>query len=261
MAQSLPVAIDPQLVGSGAVAGIYSTYALAKRPNLPTMSIMGVSTEDGTIVLPETAFQYWPESIQDTMEIGWEFTALPATSHPLAHWTQNGGRTINFEVTFARDMQYDPKASFLAPFIKADPDTEGVKEYNGNPDYMIKYLRAFAHPETMLDGTVLSPPICYVHLQGSSIGADGSDAFAGVMISCDVTYKRFGVDGDGKQGYTRLASVSLSFKEVIQNPTTPGEYKYHSMDTLFADGAVAVARNVDANTSLRQPMKPPFPTP
>lgn len=153
MAGSIPIVLDPQLIGSGAIAGVYASYALSSLGELPQMSIMGVSSTDGAVLLEETVFQYWPESIADSIEIGWEFKSLPATSHPLAHWTQNGGRSISFEVTFARDMQYDPKPH---AFLKADPNASGVKEYNGNPDYMIKYLRAFVHPETRDDGTVLS---------------------------------------------------------------------------------------------------------
>tara|TARA_Y100000310_G_scaffold171648_1_gene171842 strand:- start:282 stop:1040 length:759 start_codon:yes stop_codon:yes gene_type:complete len=252
MAQSLPIVIDPNLIGSGAVAGVYLSYALGRDPSLPKMSILGMSTTSGEVILSETGFQYWPETIEDSIEIGWEFTSLPATSHGLAHWTQNGGRTITFEVTFARDMQYNPKPHV---FLSADPDSEGVKPYNGNPDYMIKYLRAFAHPETKADGTVLSPPVAFVNLEGSSIGADGGDSFAGVMTQCDVSYKRFTKDSDGTS-FTRLATVSLAFKEVIQNPSQPGKFQYHNLDT-YKGGMDVVSRNIKSNTPSPS-MKYPF---
>lgn len=243
MAQSIPIVLDPQLIGSGAIAGVYGAYLLAGDNRLPQMSIMGVSSSNGTVLLDETVFQYWPESISDSIEIGWEFSALPATSHGLAHWTQNGGRTISFEVTFARDMQYDPKPH---AFLQANPDTDGVKQYNGNPDYMIKYLRAFAYPEKKPDGTVLSPPIAFVNLSGSKIGAYGDDVFAGVMTSCEVAYKRISTDQSG-EGFTRLATINLSFKEVIQNPANPGEFNFHYLDT-YQDGMNAVSRGIKSNT-------------
>lgn len=226
MAQSFPIVIDPNLLGSGAVAGVGLQYALNSVPNLPKMSILGVSSSSGEEKLPETRFQYWPESIEDSIEVGWEFTSLPATSHGLAHWTQNGGRTITFEATFARDMQYNPKPHM---FLSADPKATGVKQFNGTPDYMIKYLRAFVHPERKKDGTVLSPPIAHVHLAGTSIGADGSDIFKGVMTQCDVSYKRISADGDDS-GFTRLAVISLSFREVIQDPKSK-KFNYHYLDT------------------------------
>jgi hypothetical protein len=252
MAGSIPIVLDPQLIGSGAIAGVYASYALSSLGELPQMSIMGVSSTDGAVLLEETVFQYWPESIADSIEIGWEFKSLPATSHPLAHWTQNGGRSISFEVTFARDMQYDPKPH---AFLKADPNASGVKEYNGNPDYMIKYLRAFVHPETRDDGTVLSPPLAFVNLSGSRISADGGDSFAGVMTTCDVTYKRISTDSSG-EGFTRLATVSLAFKEVVQNPSAPGEYGFHTLDT-YLQGAQRVSNGIGANTAGGG-MKRPF---
>lgn len=243
MAQSIPIVLDPRLLGNAAVAGVYGAYALSGDNGLPPMSIMGVSSLDGRVMLEETAFQYMPESVSDSIEIGWEFSTLPATSHGLAHWTQNGGRTISFEVTFARDMQFEPKPH---AFVRADPNADGVKQYNGNPDFMIKYLRAFVHPERQADGTVLSPPIAYVNLPGSRIGPRGEDVFAGVMTSCEVAYKRLSVDGSG-EGFTRLASVNLSFKEVIQNPQKPGEYDYHYFDT-YETGMNNTSRGVGSNT-------------
>ena len=247
MAQSFPIVIDPNLVGSGAIAGVYLNYALASAGELPKMSIMGISSNSGDPLLKEMDFQYWPESIEDSIEIGWEFINLPATSHGLAHWTQNGGRTITFEVTFARDMQYNPKSH---AFLSANPDQDGVKQFNGNPDFMIKYLRAFAYPERTKDGSVLSPPIAIVQLTGSSIGADGSDIFKGVMTQCDVSYKRISPDGDGK-GFTRMATVSLSFREVVQDPKKKGVYDFHYYNTYKgAMDNMATERKPKVGTSL-----------
>lgn len=243
MAGSIPIVLDPQLIGSGAVAGVYGAYALASLERLPPMSIMGVSSSTGEVVIEETSFQYWPESISDSIEIGWEFKSTPATSHGLAHWTQNGGRSISFEVTFARDMQFTPKPH---AFLTADPNTEGVREYNSNPDYMIKLLRAFCYPEQMADGTVLSPPIAHVNLAGSSIGIRGDDLFIGVMTSCEVNYKRISPDGSGG-GFTRLATINLGFKEVIQDPSTPGAFDFHYLDTVKS-GMDKTARGIKANT-------------
>jgi hypothetical protein len=243
MSGSIPIVLDPQLIGSGAVAGVYGAYALASLERLPPMTIMGVSSSTGEVLIEETAFQYMPESIADSLEIGWEFKNAPATSHGLAHWTQNGGRSITFEVTFGRDMQYTPKAH---AFLTADPNATGVREYNGNPDYMIKLLRSFCYPERQSDGTVLSPPIAYVNLVGSSIGVRGEDMFIGVMTSCEVTYKRISGDGAGG-GYTRLATASLGFKEVVQDPKNPGQFDFHYHDTLKA-GMDKVSRGVGANT-------------
>ena len=241
MAGSIPIVLDPQLIGSGAVAGVYGAYALSSVERLPEMTIMGISSNNGEPVIEETAFQYWPESISDSIEIGWEFKNAPATSHGLAHWTQNGGRTISFEVTFARDMQFQPKRHAL---LQADPNTEGVREYNGNPDYMIKLLRAFCYPEQLPDGTVLSPPIAAVNLSGSSIGAEGEDIFYGVMTSCEVAYKRISADGSG-EAFTRLATVNLAFKEVIQDPRTR-TFNFHYLDTL-KNGMDQVSRTRGSN--------------
>ena len=58
MAQSFPIVIDPNLVGSGAIAGVYLNYALASAGELPKMSIMGISSNSGDPLLKEMDFQY-----------------------------------------------------------------------------------------------------------------------------------------------------------------------------------------------------------
>jgi hypothetical protein len=52
----------------------------------------------------ERALQYWPETINDSIETGWNFKNVGGGSGALAQWASNGGRTISFNVELSRLM-------------------------------------------------------------------------------------------------------------------------------------------------------------
>jgi len=188
------------------------------------MSIAGVSPTDQTVMLPERTFQFWPESIADTIEIGWNFKDIPGASHSLAQWASNGGRTITFEVHFHRFMKpvsdRNTFETILDPFQLNTPNSEYLKDnrpYNVDVAAEIKYLRAFCYPSYKdVEGyrSVFPPPIAILSVPGSRISdTDASDVIYAVMTACDVNYILAFPDGT-----PRRASVSLTFKQVVQDP-------------------------------------------
>lgn len=193
------------------------------------MSMCGVNSFDSTAaspLLPERTFQYWPDTISDTVEAGWDFKQIPGTSHPIAQWTQNGSRTISFEVTLARFMKPVDKRSalekLLDPFELTTPLSEGPKNlrpWNANIKGMVKYLRSFWYPlyaeiESGYE-TAYPPAIAILNIPGVGLNEDGSDSIYAVMTGCDVNYELLFPNGE-----PRLATVSLTFVQVVQKPGT-----------------------------------------
>lgn len=189
------------------------------------MSIAGVdSVYPGTILLPERSFQYWPESISDTIDVGWNFKDIPGASHALAQWSGNAGRTITFEIQLHRFMK--PVASrsvfekILDPIELNTPSSEYLRDnrpYNVDVAAEVKYLRAFCYPSFKdLEGyrTSYPPVIGMLSVPGHRLSdTDEGDVIYVIMTGCDVTYLLAFPDGT-----PRRASVSLTFRQVIQDP-------------------------------------------
>ena len=188
------------------------------------MSIAGVSPVDQSIMLPERTFQYWPESISDTIDIGWNFKDIPGASHALAQWASNNGRTISFEIQLHRFMKpVDSRNEFeevLDPFDANAPDSEYLKDnrpYNVDIASEVRYLRAFCYPSYQdVEGymTAFPPPIAILYVPGHPMGdTGGTPVIYAVMTGCDVTYTLSFPDGT-----PRRATVALTFRQVVQDP-------------------------------------------
>jgi hypothetical protein len=182
------------------------------------MTIAGFDAQDpGTLVLPEMPFQYWPEEIQDSIEVGWNFLPIPGASHDVAQWNGNSGRTISFEVVLSRLMKPTKDRTtletILDPFEMTKPeDSPGI---NGNVKGMVRYLRAFCYP-AYAKGTpttqVIPPPIAILYCPGLGLNEQGGDAIFAVMTGCDITYRKTFANG-----VPRTVSMSLTFKQVVQD--------------------------------------------
>jgi hypothetical protein len=178
--------------------------------------MMGIHPETGAILLPEHSFQFMPENVQDSIQIGWETKSVPAMSHGLVQWGGNEGRDIAFELVMYRHMRpvsYQP-SSFGAP--KESPSNEVNQPHNVNIEYMVSWFRAFAYPSYEEIGRYsrpVSPPLCLLNLPGLALNEDGSDILLTVMTSCDVTYEKAFPNGQ-----PRSVRLSLGFKQIVQDP-------------------------------------------
>ena len=205
----------------GAAAG-YASAALTSTGRAAQASMMGIDPETGEMVLEEQAFQFWPESVQDSIEIGWEPKQVPAMSHSLMQWSGNGGRTFSFELEMIRVMK--PLAKQPTPFglPPEDPANEANQPFNVNIEYMISWFRSFCYPfyEETAAGVrrAKAPPIAILHMPNMALNEDGSDIIFAVVTGCDVTYEKSFSDGQPRQ-----VKLSLTLKQVIENPVRGGK--------------------------------------
>jgi len=233
-----------------------------------SMSIAGIDPTDpaGTkIVLPERTFQYWPESIQDTIEVGWQFKDIPGASHALAQWGSNGGRTFSFEVRLHRFMKpVEDRSIFdtiLDPIKLTGPSQEFLKDlrrFNVDIEAEVRYLRAYCYPTygEDMEGMKVSypPPVALLAIPGLRMNEIGTSVVRAVMTGCDVTYNLLFPNGKPRQ-----ASVSMTFRQVVQHPSegvlwrgigsdggTLNAYKFKLPDKGYATaGDANVAAGVD----------------
>lgn len=185
-------------------------------------SIAGISPVDGKICIPERAFQFWPETVSEEPEIGWQFKEIPGASHALAQWTQNGGRTFSFEVVFSRFMLPLDQLSSVEKLLSMGLNTPDAtmprdnQPSNVSVKEQIQYLRQYYLPDHVASGDVtvaVPPPIAMICAPMQGWNEDGNDVIWAVMTQCSVNHMLAFPSGE-----PRLATVSLAFKQVIQWP-------------------------------------------
>lgn len=194
--------------------------------DVKAMSIAGVDPIDPTkLLLTERTFQYWPETIQDSIEIGWNFRDIPGASHALAQWGSNNGRTITFEVQLHRfQIPYDDKEANNAFTVRTfgsslltrpdDQYLKDVRHLNVDIRNEIRFLRGFCYPSYReVEGRTVAhpPPIAILDIPGVGLNESGGNTIFAVMTSCDVTYTLL-----FPNGVPRRATVALTFKQVVQ---------------------------------------------
>lgn len=220
----------------GAIAEAISEGPEGSKPSY--MSIAGIDPVDPSkLILPEKTFQWWPDSLEDLIEVGWSPKEIPGASHALMMWSSNGGRTINFEIQLSRYMKpLSDRTTFekiLDPFGFNSPTSQSPidnRTWNVDIRAAIKYLRAFCYPTYQEDMGLqvylaYPPPVSLLCVPGVGLAEDGSDTIFCVMLTCDVTYKLL-----FPNGVPRAANVSLSFKQIVQDPMGQGIFFRSSAD-------------------------------
>lgn len=199
-------------------------------PRNPTEIFDG---SDSGIDFSERALQYWPETINDTIEIGWNFKNVGGGSGALAQWASNGGRTISFNVELSR---------LMAPsYTYSTGDA-----FNVDIVSQIKFLRAFCYPTYEEIGGAIStypPPVMILCIPGIGLNESESDDYGAnciycVMTGCDVTYTLL-----FPNGIPRRATVALTLRQVIQTGTgirfagfgKASQRKYSSFHSDYSD--------------------------
>jgi hypothetical protein len=222
-----------------------------------SLSIAGVNPVDGKLCIEERAFQFWPESISEEPEIGWSFKEIPGATHSLAQWTQNGGRTFSFEVTFSRFMLPVDQLSAAEKFLSMGMNTPGAtmprdnRAMNISVREQVQYLRQYYLPDYVVGGELTlanPPPIAVLCAPNIGWAEDGTDVIWTVMTQCSVNHQL-----NFPSGEPRLATVSLAFRQVIQWPTSGIVLKprtlYASRPAPEKDVAVAGGRGGNELTS------------
>ena len=151
------------------------------------------------------SFQYWPGSVSDTRQAGWQSKPVPGGSHPIREWPGGGDRTITFTVAFSTDS---------APPFDAFRDENGVDLADHDLDIRmaISWLRWFTYPhygETQ-DQEAYPPPKALLVMTGMRLGHTGVDYVVVTMDQCDITYIE-----SFPEGIPKIAEVSLTFTESV----------------------------------------------
>jgi hypothetical protein len=209
-------------------------------PRNPTEIFDGA---DSGIDFSERALQYWPETINDTIETGWNFKNVGGGSGALAQWASNGGRTISFNVELSRLMAPSNSYSKLQDpgWTYKDGDA-----FNVDIVSQIKFLRAFCYPTYEELGGAIStypPPVMILCIPNIGLNESDSDDYGKnciycVMTGCDVTYTLL-----FPNGVPRRATVSLTLRQVIQTGTgirfagfgKAAQRKYSSLNSDYSD--------------------------
>jgi len=234
------------------IGGAIALSAVRSRKKSLGVSMIGID-HTGAVVIPQQAFQWWPESITDTMGTGWQFKQIPGASHALAQWGSNNGRVFAMELKLSRSMRYleDFKSAGLfgdVPLQAKGINPRSPRNLASNVDIrqMVRYLRAYCYPnyDSINNGIALPPVTVVLNVPGLQLNEDGSDTIWAVMTACDVTYMKAFRDGK-----PRLATVSLGFQQIVQTANDGVLYKNRRtlMDSLESSPSLADLVNASGN--------------
>lgn len=173
------------------------------------------------------AFQYFPETINDSRSVNYNVKEVIGGSHPIYQWVHGSERAISFEAVLTADYKREVQSSAssvlggIQSVIKNPLAMVAGRESSASTDEnaydiaaMIAWLRSKTYPK-YLKKKVQAPPVLLLYLPGSGITSYVGHYTAGVvpclMRRCDVEYEAFFYDGT-----PRIARVSLEFSETIQ---------------------------------------------
>lgn len=198
----------------------------------------------------ERALQYWPETITDTMEIGWSFREVGGASHALAQWASNGGRTISFDVRLSRYMMpvrtrsdiEKIKAGFEAPDSVNPRDN---RPYNVDIAEFIRFLRGFCYPTYAEEEKLVNaypPPVMILDIPNLGLNESGGDTIFCIMTGCDVTYNLLFRDGT-----PRSATVALTLRQIVQSGSNVKFKGFGSVESVGSYNMTGGAEGLDPN--------------
>lgn len=206
--------------------------------------------------LASMKFQHFPETIQDSKQIGWKGREIPGGSLPLYQWTSGGERSISFTAVFATDTDLSATgplgpATDLPVLVSA-----GLGRRNLDIRTALLWLARFRYPRYDANVTY-APRKCGLVIKGSGINLNGGDGGTGSMIvcvmqACDISYEAF-----FPSNMPRIATVNLTFAQV---PQYQGSVVFptvtDAMDMTVMDGIGAGTRQGYAPYPLTEFISP-----
>lgn len=171
------------------------------------------------------AFQYFPDTIQDTKQVNWASREVPGGSLPIYQWISSGERSISFTAWFTTDMNLANLNNGGEELFSRLKDA-GALRRNVDIRSAILILRQFMLPTYSGESEAgiqiaKAPQKLILGLPGTGIGMSGgqvgdiqenvSDQINCIMTQCDVTYEALFPNGS-----PRIASVSLAFSQIAQ---------------------------------------------
>lgn len=196
------------------------------------------------------AFQYWPESLQDSRGSEWNPRNIPGGSHPLYQWSHGGERRLSFTSVFMTDTAPDEitlesisatsdlpsGAPARSPYSEMDNRglLSGLELGKRDVDLraVVAWLRWFTYPHygTGVNVRAYEPAKCLLVLPNTKLGHNGTDYVVCVMTQCDVTYEAW-----FPSGFPRIIEVSLEFAESVQQGTS---VRFHDRSDMVFAGAI-----------------------
>lgn len=168
-------------------------------------------------------FQYWPQSLTDDYAVNYAEHQIPGGSHPLYQWVSGNGRTISFEAIFTSEINttrgfagafsglggVSTIANLSSAIIPSSPYTVDITAAMSR---LRSYMRA-DYPKGGQQGLAAAPQILTLVVPGTKLNGK-SDSVNVILRAAPITYEAWFPDGQ-----PRVATVSLTFSEVVQLPT------------------------------------------
>lgn len=208
-------------------------------------------------------FQYWPESLDISYEPIYAERQIPASTHPLYQWVGGNGRTISFSAIFTSEVDQ----TSLLNLVPSNITPSG--RYTVDVAAAIARLQSYMMPtysdSSSLNGVVKPPRRLILAFPGTGLAGGGSEnrtsqaantrtasqsltsATRGIRGRPPATYDAVTVllvsapiriESWFPSGEPRIASVALTFKEVIQrNSSGSTSITYVGADPFKALGA------------------------
>lgn len=179
------------------------------------------------------AFQYFPETLQDSKSSNWSQKEIPGASLPLYQWISSGERSLSFTAMFTNDV--DPR-------LVTDEQLQQAGLLRRNVDIIsaMAWLRAMILPrygtgpqERSEAGTplVFAPRKLLLAIPFSGLGVIGGDTTNGddaVLVIC--TQCDYSIEAWWPSGSPRVVSASLNFSQIAQRE---GRVTFPSNSTTF----------------------------
>lgn len=199
-----------------------------------------VELDDSGSMVEYRAFQYFPQTIDDSKSGDYVEKTVIGSSHPIYQWLHGGKRSISFDAVLTSDFTkgtgQNPLGAFgavaetVTSFIKSpaataistlssggqDPyDPDGSTGKNVNIAAGISWFRSKLYPTYKGNEPVKPPPKLLLVVEGtemsSYVGSYKTGVIPCIMSRCDVSYESFFRDGS-----PRVATLSLEFWETVQ---------------------------------------------
>lgn len=177
-------------------------------------------------------FQYWPQSLSDDYQVEYAEHAIPGGSHPIYQWVGGRGRTISFEAVFTSEINTSRSlaggaldrasrgfaalgarsAGAVTSFLPSAPYTVDVAA-------ALSKIRSWMLPDYSKAGRLgeTDPPKTLTLVFPNTKLAGKTDLITVILRSAPVTYESWYPNGQ-----PRIATVQLTFNEIVQSPSGSG---------------------------------------
>ena len=252
----LPTNILTSLVGVPQATRLVQAYLqpLDLAPNEQNPFAPDGAAPGSVAAAGKIAFQYWPETLNDSRQSEWNPKNIPGGSHPIYQWTHGGERRISFTAVFTTDTDPGENAVDIDPYERglsqqANGLEIGVRDIDLRA--VVAWLRWFTYPYYDAVGggmaRVYEPAKCLLVMPNTSLGHNGRDYITCVMTTCDVTYEAW-----FPSGFPRIIEVNLEFAEVVQESLAVAFHNRRDMRRATVVGSYLTRREGDSDVGLRR---------